>query len=150
MLFSHFIISNSFVTPWTLAHQTLSMGLDSHSLLQGISRPMDQTCVSRITGRFFTIEPLGKFKGKLCCHSVTQSLRLFVTLWNAAHQGFPVLHHLLEFAQTHGNWVGNTTQLSHPLLSPSPALNLSQHQGLFQWVSSLHKVAKVLELQLQH
>ena len=52
--------------------------------------------------------------------------------------------------QTHVHWVGDTIQPSHPLLSPSPAFNLSQHQGLFQWVSSLHQVAKVLEFQLQH
>ena len=65
--------------------------------------------------------------------------------------GFPVLHYLLEFAQTHVYWVNDATQPSHPLSPPSPpAFNLSQHQGLFQWVSSLNKVAKVLELQLQH
>ena len=65
--------------------------------------------------------------------------------------GFPVLHHLLEFAQTHVHWVSDAIQPSHPLSPPSPsALNLSQHQGLFQWVSSSHQVAKVLELQLQH
>ena len=46
--------------------------------------------------------------------------------------------------------VSDTIQLSHPLLPPSLALNLSHHQGLFQWVSSLHQMAKVLELQLQH
>ena len=52
--------------------------------------------------------------------------------------------------QTHVHWVGDTTQTSHPLSSPSPpALNVSQHQGLFQWVSSLHEVARVLEFQLQ-
>ena len=45
-------------------------------------------------------------------------------------------------AQTHVHWVGDAIQLSHPLSSPSPALNLSQHQSLFQWVSSLHQVAK--------
>ena len=51
--------------------------------------------------------------------------------------GFPVLHHLLEFAQTHVHWVSDAIQPSHPLLPPSPpALNLSQHQGLFQWVDS--------------
>ena len=51
--------------------------------------------------------------------------------------GFPVLHHLLEFAQTHVHWVGVVIQPSHPLSSPSPpAFNLSQHQGLFQCVSS--------------
>ena len=66
-------------------------------------------------------------------------------------QGFPVLHHLPEFAQTHVCWVSDAIQPSHPLLPPSPpALNLSQFQGLFQWVSSSHQVAKVLELQLQH
>ena len=65
--------------------------------------------------------------------------------------GFPVHHQLPELAQTHVNQVGNAIQPSHPLSSPSPpALNLSQHQGLFKWVSSLHQVAKVLEFQLQH
>ena len=65
--------------------------------------------------------------------------------------GFPVLQHLPEFAQTHVHWVGDAIQSSHPL-SPSspPALDLSQHQGLLQWISSLHQVAKVLELPLQH
>jgi len=63
--------------------------------------------------------------------------------------GFPVLHHLLEFAQTHVYCVGDAIQPSHPLSSPSPPdLSLSQHQGLFQLVGSLHQVAKVLELQL--
>ena len=65
--------------------------------------------------------------------------------------GFPVLHHLPELAQTHVHWVGDAIQSSHPLFSPSPpAFNLSQHQGLFQWVSFSHQVAKVLEFQLQH
>ena len=65
--------------------------------------------------------------------------------------GFPVHHQLLEFTQTHVHWVGDAIQLSHPLLSPSsPAFNLSHHQGLFQWVSSSHQVAKVLQFQLQH
>ena len=53
--------------------------------------------------------------------------------------GFPVHHQLLELAQTHVHWVGDAIQLSHPLSSPSPpAFNLSQHQGLFQWISSSH------------
>ena len=61
--------------------------------------------------------------------------------------GFPVLHYLLELAQTHIFWVNDTIQPSHPLLPPLPfAFNLSQHRGLFQWVISLHQVAKVLEL----
>ena len=65
--------------------------------------------------------------------------------------GFPVLHHLLEFVQTDVHWVGDAIQPSHPLLPPSPpAFNFSQHQDLFQWVSSSHQVASVLEHQLQH
>ena len=65
--------------------------------------------------------------------------------------GLPVHQQLSEFAQTHVHGVGDVIQQSHPLPSPSPpALNLSQHQGLFQWVGSLHQVAKVLELQLQN
>ena len=53
--------------------------------------------------------------------------------------------------QTHVDRVGDAIQPSHPLSSPSPpALSLSQHQGLFKWVSSSHQVAKVLELQLQY
>ena len=64
---------------------------------------------------------------------------------------FPVLHCLPEFSQTHVHWVGDATQPSHPLSPPfPPVLNLSQHQGLFQWVSSSYQVAKVLEFQLQH
>ena len=62
---------------------------------------------------------------------------------------FPVLHYLSEFAQTHVHWVCDAIQPSHPL-SPSPAFNLSQHQGLSQWVGFSHQVAKVLELHLQH
>ena len=70
---------------------------------------------------------------------------------NCSTSGFPVLHHLLEFAPTHVLWVSDAIQPSHPLSPPSPlALNLSQHQGLFQWVGSSCQVAKRLELQLQH
>ena len=63
--------------------------------------------------------------------------------------GFPVHHQLPELAQTHVPRVSDAIQPSHPLWSSSPAFNLSQHQGLFKWVSSSHQVAKVLELQLQ-
>ena len=65
---------------------------------------------------------------------------------NRSTPGLPVHHQLPEFTQTHVHWVGDAIQLSHPLSSPSPpALNLSQNQGLFKWVSSSHQVAKVLE-----
>ena len=63
----------------------------------------------------------------------------------------PPYHQLLEFTQTHVHWVSDAIQPSHPLSAPSPpTFNLSQHQGLFKWVSSSHQVAKVLEFQLQH
>ena len=65
--------------------------------------------------------------------------------------GIPVYHELLEFTQTQVHWVSDVVQPSHPLSSPSPpALSLSQHQGVFNWVSSLYQVAEVLEFQLQH
>ena len=65
--------------------------------------------------------------------------------WSMA--GFPVHHQLPGLAQTHVCWVSDANQPFHPLLSPSPAFYLSQHQGLFQGVSTSHQVAKVLELQ---
>ena len=84
-------------------------------------------------------------------NSVAQSCLTLCNPMNRSTPGFPVHHQLLESTQTHVHRVGDAIQPSHPLLSPSPpALNLSQHQGLFQWVSSSHQVAKVLEFQLQH
>ena len=70
---------------------------------------------------------------------------------NCSTPGFPVHHQLPELTQTHVHRVNDAIWPSHPLSSPSPpAFNLSQHQGLFKWVSSSHQVAIVLELQLQH
>ena len=70
---------------------------------------------------------------------------------NHSTPGIPVHHQLLVFTQTHVHWVGDTIQLSHSLTSASPpAFNLSQNQGLFQWVSCLYQEAKVLKFQLQH
>ena len=64
--------------------------------------------------------------------------------------GFPVHHQLPDFTQTKVHWVSDAIQPSQPLLSPSPPIfNLSQHQGLFQWVSSLNQVAKVWHAQDQ-
>ena len=80
-------------------------------------------------------------------------IQLCPTLWNPMDcrmPGLPVHHQLPEFTQTHVRQVGDIIQPSHPLSSPSPpSFNFSQHQGLFQWVSSSHQVAKVLEFQLQ-
>ena len=83
--------------------------------------------------------------------SVAQSCPTLCDPMNHSTPGLPVHHQLPESNQTHVHQVGDAIQPSHPLSSPSPlALNLSQHQGVFQWVSSLHQVAKVLEFQLQH
>ena len=72
-------------------------------------------------------------------HSVMSD---FATPWTAARQTSPVHHQLLELTQTHARWVGDAIQPFHPLSSPSPpAFNLSQLQGLFKWVSSLHQMA---------
>ena len=83
--------------------------------------------------------------------SVAQSCLTLCNPMNCSMLGLPVHHQLPESTQTHVHCVGDVIQPSHSLLSPSPpALNLSQHQGLFKWVSSLHQVAKVWEFQLQH
>ena len=91
--------------------------------------------------------------------SVTQSCQ---TLWNpmdCSTLGFPVHHQLLELAQIHVHHVGDAIQPSHLISSHPhfissnafpPVFNVSQHQGLFQWVSSSHQMAKILELQFQH
>ena len=73
--------------------------------------------------------------------SVTQSCPTLCDPMNCSTPGLPVHHQLPEFTQTHVHWVGDAIQPSHPLSSPSPpALNLSQHQALFQWVGSSHQV----------
>ena len=83
-------------------------------------------------------------------NSVAQSCPTLCNPMNCSTPGLPVHHQLPEFTQTHIHRVGDAIQPSHPLVSPSsPAPNPSQHQSLFQWVNSLHEVAKVLEFQLQ-
>ena len=82
--------------------------------------------------------------------SVARSCPTFCNPMNRSMPDLPLHHQLPEFTQTHVHQVGDAIQPSHPLSSPSPpAPNPSQHQGLFQWVNSSHKVAKVLEFQLQ-
>ena len=74
--------------------------------------------------------------------SVAQSCLTPCNPMNRSMPGLPVSHELLESTQTHVHWVGDAIQPSLSFPSPS-AFNLSQHQGLFKWVSSLHQVAKV-------
>ena len=83
--------------------------------------------------------------------SVAQSCPTLCDPMNCSTPGLPVQHQLPEPTQTHVHWVSDAIQPSHLLLSRSPStFNLSQHHGLFKWVSSLHQVAKLLEFQLQH
>ena len=83
-----------------------------------------------------------------CYCSVAKLWLTVCDLMDCSTPGFPVLHHLPEFPQTHVHWVGDAIQPSHPLSPRSPpALNLSQHWGLFQWAGSSYQVAKLLKLQ---
>ena len=85
-----------------------------------------------------------------CCCSFSKSSLTLCDPMDCHTPGFPVLHNFPEFSQTQAHRVSDAIQPSHPLSPPSPpALNLSQHQGLFKCVSCLHQVAKVLELQHQ-
>ena len=119
------------------------------SFSRGSCWPSDQTWVSCIGRWNFCTAPPGK---PILCIQISSvqllsPVWLFATPWTA---GFPVHHQLPELAQIHVHWVGDAIQPSYPLSSASPAFSLSQHQGLFQWVSSSHQVAEVLEFQLQY
>ena len=95
----------------------------------------------------------GLFKRVNSSHQFSSVAHLCPTLWDPMNHSTPCLpvhHQLPELTQTPVHCIGDAIQSSHPLLSPSPAFNLSQHQGLFQWVSSSHQVAKILNFQLQH
>ena len=100
----------------------------------------------------FTFHSLGHSGRSIsfrCCCSVAQVCLTLCNPMDCSTPGFLVLHNHLELAQTWVHWVSGAIQSSSPLFPPSPpALSLSQHQGLFQWVSSSHQVAK--ELNLQH
>ena len=105
---------------------------------------LDVVCVSLKTYFY-----LFKMSYSVQFYSVTQSCLTPCDPMDCGMPGLLVYHQLLEFTQIHVHWVGDAIQPSHPLSSPSPsAVNLSQHQGLFQWVSFSHQVAKVLEFQL--
>ena len=81
----------------------------------------------------------------------SQSCQILCDPMDCSRPRVPVPHHLPKFAQVHVHCTGDATQPSHPLMPSSPsALNLSQHQGLFQWVGCSRQMTKILELQLQH
>ena len=136
-------MSDSFVTPWTIAHQApLSMGFTGkntgvgcHFLLQGIlpaQRSNHNSCVSCID-RWILYQPTTWQALREMCSSVAQSCPTLCDPMNRSMPGLPVHHQLSEFTQTHVHRVSDAIQLSHPLSSPSPpAPNPSQHQSLFQ------------------
>ena len=107
---------------------------------------MKNSFPSDIVGGFYPVVSPSNW-----CSSVTNLCLILGNSTDSSPPGLPVHHHLPELAQTHVHRVGDAIQLSHLLASPSPpASNLSQQQGLFQWISSSHQVAKILEFQLQH
>ena len=123
-------------------------------------KPVDQRSTRLVRADFFALflifsDQTEKHNRETLClifsqfSSVAQSCLTLCDPMNCSMPGLPVHHQLPEFTQTHVHRVGDAIQPSHPLSSPSPpASNPSQHQSLFQWVSSLHEVAKVLEFQL--
>ena len=142
LLFSHSLVSNSLWLHGLWYARLLCPSLSARVCSN--SCPLSQWCYLIIS---FTTVPFSfQFS----------SVQLLSRVWlcqpmKRSTLGLPVHHQLPESSQTHVHWVGDAIQPSHPLLSLSPpAHNLSQHQGLFQWVSSSHQVAKVLEFQLQH
>ena len=129
-------------------------------LLHGYSSTQQTQCdYAAMLGMDFMVKIYFVTYKVLCCNlyshhiiqlsSVAQSCLPLCDPMDCSTPGFSVHQQLLELAQTHVHQVSDAIQPSHPLSSPSPpTFNLSQHQGLLQGVSSLHQVAKVLELQL--
>ena len=97
----------------------------------------------------FTIITLNSFSGWYCLLFSTKSCLTLCDVINPSTPGLPVYHQLPESTQNHIHWVGDAIQPSHPLLSPSPpAFNISQHQGLFQWVTSGGQVLEVFSFSI--
>ena len=163
-MLSHFSRVLFFSTPCTIARQApQSMGFLRQEYWSELPCPPpgdlpnpgvkpESLMSPALAGEFLTTSTTWEvLLYRCCCCSVAQLYPTLCHPTDCSTPGFHVLHHLPEFVQTHVHWVGDAIQPSHLLSSPSPpAFNLSQNQGLFQWVSSLHQMAKVLELQLQY
>ena len=151
-----------FVTPKDYSPPVSSVpgkntGVGCHAVLQGIFRTQESNlrllCLLPWQASSSPLAPPGELSidQSIQFSSVGQSCPTLCDPMRLSTPGFPVHHKLPEFTQTHAHPVSDAIQPFYPLSSPSPsAFNLSQHQGLFQWVSSSHQVAKVLEFQLQH
>ena len=127
------------LTKWKLYGWNTHTCMHTHRNMLGFRGPW-----IRLKAHVFSIEWI-QFS------SVTQFCPTLCDPMNRSTAGLPVHHKFPESTQTHVDSVGDAIQPSHPLSSPSPpTLDLSQHPGLFKWVSSSHQVAEVLEFQLQH
>ena len=149
-------------TLWTVACQApLSMGFSRPEYWSGLPSPLPGSVQSKgiftNQGIKLGLLPWGGFfifwaNREVFLHIISSVAQLCLTLcdpMNRSTPGLPIQHQLPEFTQTHVHRVTDAIQPSHPLSSPSSlAPNPSQHQSLFQWVNSLHEVAKVPEFQL--
>ena len=140
-------VAQRYPTLWDLMDCSLS-GSSVHGIFQ--ARMLEWVAIpfSKRSSQHRNQTRVSYTGGSIQFSSVTQSCLTLCDSMDCSTPGFPVHHQL---AQTHVHWVDDAIQLSHPLSSPSPpAFKLSQHQSIFKWVNSLHQVATVLELQLQH
>ena len=145
-----------FVTLWTVDCQTfLSMGIFQARILEWVAFPtpgdLPDPGIKLLRAKIYKVVHynLMNFFSVSSVQLLLSCVWLFVISWTRAHQ--VSINQPPELAQIHVHQASDAIQPSHSLLSPfPPALNLSQHQGLFKWVSSSHQVAKVLEFQLQH
>ena len=118
----------------------------NHSCLSWLCKVLSTQLIF-LTIEHWTLFYFGISSIQFSCSDISDSLRPH----ESQHTRPPCLSPTPGVHPNHVHWFGDATQTSHPLSSPSPpALNLSQHQGLFQWVSSSQQVAKVLEFQLRH
>ena len=117
------------------------------SISQCIKREKEKEGRKKLEGNITTLQHCVSSSVQFC--SFSRSCQALCNPMDCSTPGFSVHHQIPELAQIHVHRIGDAIQPSHPLSSPSPpAFNLSHHQGLFQWVSSSHQVAKVLEFQL--
>ena len=139
LLLSHFSHVRLCATPESAAHQApRSLGFSRQEPWSGLPCSLPRALPNRVSS-------------SVQFSSVAQSCLTLCNPMDCIMPHFPVHHQLPELSQTHVYQVGDAIQPSYPLSSPSPpAFNFSQHQSLFQWTSSSHQVAKVLELQPQH
>ena len=159
-------MSDFFVTPWTVALQAaLSMGFSRQEYWSDLHFLFQEIFPTQVLNPRFLLSLLHWQADSLPLNYQESWLTICIYIYNMyqfssiAHSyptlcdpmdcsapGFPVHHQLTKFTQTHVHWISDAIQPSHPLSSPSPpAFNLSQHQGLFQWVSSSQQVNKALE-----